>query len=110
MEEIRARIVSVAEILGANGMVDRIDAVDRLTGTVLVSKSLTSRSVDRANVVSSRFGFSDGFDDATLGIDAVECVSLFSSTFVAGFDGAFMLVASLLLLVDGNLQGKCFLV
>lgn len=109
MDEIRARIVSVAEIFGANGNVDKTDTVERLTGTVLVSNNGTPRSVDRANDASSLFGFSDTLADEVRGSGTVEWVSWFDALRIESFNEMVVTRAvgrddGLSLLFDGNLK------
>lgn len=110
MDEIRARIVSVAEIRGVNATVDRIEAVERLIGIVLESKSGTARSVDLINDASVLFGLSERFDDDDDddgGNAGVDCVSLPSSLSISSFNGTTdftSVVSDLLLLFDGNLE------
>lgn len=95
MEEIRARIVSVAPDRGVTECVDINDTVEWLTGFVLASLSAAAAapSVERANVVSCLFGFSG---DAT-------AVASFSETVVT-FADAFLIVGDLTLVFDGNLS------
>lgn len=108
MDEIRARIVSVTEIFGANGNVDKIDIVERLTGTVLVSNNGVARSVERANDTSTRFGFSDTLADECRDSDTVEWVSWFDALRIESLNEMVVTRAvgrddGLSLLFDGNL-------
>lgn len=103
MDDIRARIVSVAEILGANGIVDNIDTVERLIGIVLVSKSGTARSVDLAKDTSFLFGLSEEFNvvDEFFGNVSVDCMKLLPTLLAASFIVAIF--DTYLSLFDGKL-------
>lgn len=106
---MRARIVSVAENRGDAVNVDRCEAVEWLTGIVLVSISGTARSVERTNFTSRRFGFSAVSVDAKRGSGAVDGISLRFESFsdnVVTRAGARDV--NLSLAFDGNLQNTNF--